>query len=174
MKILLECIDGLPIIIPYGTNDIMLKNISRLSEGWFSGVTFWSEYKVPIYKLKVEPEDRPEVIPIEGANFYYGFYKEGNKILFPKFIVDPDIVFGECKDFSIPVKFLATQKFQVESELFASNKTPCGMGFFKINLCSNDEIVYYSIVGNVQRSYITFLKNVMKILFIKRKLKINN
>ncbi len=148
----IECLDGLPIIIPYGTNDIFLKNISRLAEGWFSGVIKVGINRVPVYKLAVEPEDRPEIVEIKSGNFYYGFYKSCNKIYSVNdFIVDPDIVFGERKDFSLPVEFIRDSSFKNITEATSKNKTPCGMGYFDLSIKNGDEISYFSIVGNVHK-----------------------
>jgi len=144
-KVKLEVIDGLPIIIPYGTNDFLLKNMSRLADGWFSGVQFICKEGIPIYKLQVEPEDRPEVIPIQYANFYYGFLFQNNKITLPEFIVDPDNIFDENTDFRIPLNFIYSEKINKKST--ANNKTPSGFGYFKSVLNSNEQINYISIIG---------------------------
>ena len=108
----IECVDGLPMIIPYGTRDALLKNMSRLAEGWFSGVEYTKKSKIPAYKLKVIPEDNPEIQEIKAANFYAGFYfKKGSRISSPEYIVNAEDVFGEVKDFSYPAKFSSTSKF---------------------------------------------------------------
>ncbi len=148
----LECIDGLPIIIPYGTNDGMLKNMSRLAEGWFSGVLFYGENKIPVYKLKVEPEDSAEIVEIEQANFYLGyFFNKQNKVCFPEFIIDPEVVFKEQMDFILPMNFINNIKFKNDPETTAKNKTPCGMGYFKTVLQSKKTFKYFSVIGNTPK-----------------------
>lgn len=146
----IECIDGLPMIMPYGSGDYLLKNMSRLAEGWFSGVEFSKKNKIPVYKLSVEPEDRPEILMIESGNFYAGFYykSKGNAVL-PEFIVDPDVVFGEMKDFISPCNFLNDKNFKNNRSLCAKNKTPSAFGFFKTNISPGKDFTYYSIIGNV-------------------------
>jgi hypothetical protein len=52
----------------------MLKNLSRLAEGWFAGVNF-SPKAVPYYKLPVEALDRPEIVTMQAAHFYCGLIK---------------------------------------------------------------------------------------------------
>jgi len=148
----IECLDGLPMIIPYGTTDYFLKNISRLAEGWFSGVIYIGRNKIPVYKLAVEPEDRPEIVEIKSANFYYGFYSDGEKDYnVEDFVVDPDIIFGQRKDFSLPDEFINHSNFRNIPEATAKNKTPCGMGYFKTLVKKDHKIAYFSIVGNVQK-----------------------
>jgi hypothetical protein len=144
----IECIDGMPMITPYGTNNFLLKHISRLAEGWYNGVFFSKKYKVPVYKLPIEPVDRPEVIPIHSGNFYSGFYFNAGKIVYPKYIIDPDVLFGEVKDFKFPEKFITSKVFKINSNLTGKNKTPSAMGYFKLNLKPNAEQTYYSVIGN--------------------------
>src|SRR3989338_2302669 len=50
-----EVIDGLPIIIPFGFEDSLLKRISQTIEAWCSVENL--ENQAPFYKLKVIPSD---------------------------------------------------------------------------------------------------------------------
>jgi len=144
------CVDGLPMINPYGTSNDALKNVSCLAEGWFSGVEFTEEHGLPIYKLKVEPLDRPEVIAVKRANFYAGYYVKGQSPpVMPAFIVDPEIVFEEVTDFTVPLGFIHGAELEMPNKLTAKNKTPCGMGYFKTTLEPGGSVTYYSTVGNV-------------------------
>ncbi len=148
----LQCIDGLPMIIPYGTGDYFLKNMSRVAESWFSGVIFTNENKIPVYKLTVAPGDSPEIEKVENGNFYAGFYyNKDNKIIFPEFIVDPDAVFGEMKDFAMPLEFIHSKEFKNIAGTTAKNKTPSGMGYFKTTIKNNEVFQYFSVIGSVQK-----------------------
>lgn len=156
-NISIECLDGLPDIIPYGTTDWQLKNMSRLAEGWYSGVFYSDRKRVPVYKLPVEPQDRPEIVPIKAANFYFGYYKYSGNIYSPKYFIDPDNVFGEVKNFSYPKVFISSnvKSFDVDSNLTGKNKTPLAMGFMQVDLLGKEEFTYYSAV-----SHATNYKNV--------------
>lgn len=144
----LECLDGLALFHPYGTNDFLLKNMSRLAEGWFSGVEYSPAFKVPFYKLKVEPEDKPEIFKIEQGNFYAGFQKKGTETVFPRYIIDPDIVFGEMRDLTLPMEYISNADLGTAPQDTARNKTPLAMGYFKKSLAPNEECVYYSLAGH--------------------------
>ncbi len=148
----IECLDGMPIILPYGTGDYMLKNISRLAEGWYNGVFYSAEKKVPIYKLPVEPLDRPEIIPIIGGNFYVGFYAKNGKNEFPEFIIDPDNIFGEVRNFFYPEVFINASQFKKNPNLTGKNKTPSGMGHFSFSLKAGENFVYNSTVGHASHA----------------------
>ncbi|MDD5644420.1 MAG: hypothetical protein PHO00_03080 [bacterium] len=146
----IDCIDGMPVIEPYGTGDYLLKNMSRLAEGWFSGVEFSGKYGAPAYKLKVVPEDNPEIEEIKAANFYGGFVcPSSGRSFVPSFITDPEDVFGEFKDFSEPEKFMRPGLFRFSHRAEARNKTPSAFGYFSCALKPGAEISYYSVIGKV-------------------------
>ena len=140
----IECIDGLPVLTPWGTNNWMLKNLSRLAEGWFAGVNFTSG-GIPYYKLPVEPLDRPEIVPVLGAHFYSGYVKE--QAAFPQYCVDPDTVFGQQTDFCFPARFIEQDIFTIDTKISGKNKTPSAMGYFSINLSAGEQVTYHSMIG---------------------------
>ncbi|MGM0567749.1 MAG: cellobiose phosphorylase, partial [Elusimicrobiota bacterium] len=148
-KIHIECIDGLPVIIPYGTSDIMLKNVSRLAEGWYNGVFFTDENSIPVYKLPVEPRDCPEIKEVNSAHFYYGFIQNpGNS---PRYIIDPDTLFKSNLDLKYPDNFVNSDKFNIDKNLRGKNKTPSAMGYFTRDIEPGDSITYYSAVGHAHK-----------------------
>ena len=148
----IECLDGLSVIIPYGTVDWQLKNMSRLAEGWYNGVFFSKEHKVPVYKLPVEPQDRPEVVPVIGGNFYLGYYEKKGKQVFPEFIIDPDNIFGEVRNFAYPEVFINDDKFKFNPHLTGKNKTPSAMGHFAVKLKDGESFTYNSVVAHASNA----------------------
>jgi len=147
----LSCIDGLPMINPFGTDDGTLKNMSRLGEGWFGGVKFTPEHQLPVYKLDVEPADRPEIIEIKAGNFYGGFYNDSaGCTTLPDFIIDPDIVFEEMTDFTVPLGFINNSDLKIPDDASAKNKTPCAMASLSAVIEPGATLTYYSVVGNAE------------------------
>ncbi len=142
IKRTIEVIDGLPWIVPYGITNSLLKNVSNLAKGWFSGVFF--EKDIPVFKLQIKPEDRPEVFKIQGGNFYYGYIYTGEKKYKAKIIVDRTEIFGERTDLLYPENF--EEKFKIK-RLLSWNEMPCAMGYFKIQLPPSREITYFSVSG---------------------------
>ena len=141
----IECIDGLPMLSPWGTRNWMLKNSSRLAEGWFAGVNF-SEGGIPYYKLPVEALDRPEIVPIAGTHFYRGVIK--GKSGGVAYCIDPDSVFGRQMDFDFPAAFIEQDSFAIDPKICGKNKTPSAMGYFSVSLPPGGEAVYYSMIGH--------------------------
>jgi len=149
-EIKIECLDGLPMLHPYGTRNWMLKNLSRLAEGWFAGVNF-SPNGTPYYKLPVEALDRPEIVPLYGAHFYCGRLRSSSSSV--NYCIDPDTVFGEQKDFDFPLEFLKQDSdFKVNQNLIGKNKTPSAFGSFSLSLPPEIEEVYYSMTGHCGNS----------------------
>jgi hypothetical protein len=141
----LECLDGLPVVVPYGTTDWHLKNLSRLSEGLFSGVEYSPKTKSPYYRLRVVPMDKPEVIPLNSASFYVGD-AGGSPV---RFFVDPETIFGSISDFTYPAVFLESgrEAFTPNPEKQGKNKSPSAMGYFYKKRATGEKIVYSSAVG---------------------------
>jgi len=142
----IDCLDGLPVLHPAGTRNWMLKNMSRLAEGWFAGVNF-TPNGIPYYKLPVEALDRPEIVPLHETHFYCGVVKDNTSSLL--YCIDPDTVFGEQMDFAYPAEFLKQgSPFTVSAKFSGKNKTPSSFGYFSVSLPPGKEAVYYSMVGH--------------------------
>jgi len=58
-KISVEMVDGLPMIMPYGLSDWLIKNLSRTVEAWVKVRNV--KERAPYYHLKVEESDTPAV-----------------------------------------------------------------------------------------------------------------
>jgi hypothetical protein len=145
---IIQMLDGLPQIVPYGTSNLFLKKLGRTIEAWMNVENL--DKGVPFYKLDVDPTDRPEVIHIKEGNFYLGFYydKEKPKIIKP--IVDPQYIFGPITDFSYPQAFLAKRDFLYPKIEMAKNKTPSGFLLLNLELSGNQEKIFYSVIGHMR------------------------
>lgn len=144
----IECIDGLPMLIPWGTRNWMLKNMSRLAEGWFAGVNI-SAGGIPYYKLPVEALDRPEIVPLTGAHFYCGRLSAGEGASPPRYCIDPDSVFGTQMDFDFPAVFMHQDSFSIDRGICGKNKTPSALGYFSFKLAPGARAVYNSMIGHI-------------------------
>lgn len=151
-------VDGLPQIIPFGTNNFFLKKMSRTIEAWMSVENL--KNKAPFYRLKVDPVDRPEVIHINEGNFYLAFSLEGNRARLAPVIVDPEDIFGEINDFSCPINFIKNKRLGISPDV--SSKTPCAFFSSSFNLQRNEEKAFYSLAGYM-RSLETLNASIPKI-----------
>lgn len=141
----IQLLDGLPQIVPYGVSNVFLKKLSRTVEAWMKVENF--NKNVPFYKIDVEPTDRPEVIYIKAGNFYLGFHYDKNKIEIIKPIVDPECIFGEVLDFSLPSQFLATKDFPYPKKQITQSRTSCGFLLLDLKLQPLQHKTFYTVIG---------------------------
>jgi len=71
----IECIDGLPVINPYGLKDWLSKNMSRTAEAW-AAVHNVSK-KAPFLPIEGRGGRHPQVTHIDEGNFYFAFSAKG-------------------------------------------------------------------------------------------------
>ncbi len=129
----LELLDGLPQVNPYGMNEFFIKQMSRTIEAWMVAENM--EKKAPFLRLKVDATDRPEVMKIDGGNFYFGLLEEnGGKSTLLEPWVDPGLIFGPALDFSEPVLFNQSASFRHAKGQICENKTPCAFGYATFRL----------------------------------------
>ncbi len=141
----LELLDGLPLIIPYGMGDRFLKSMSRTIEAWVTVTNL--DQGAPFYRLKVEPHDRPEVIPIRAGNFFTGIATVRDHTIPLRPIIDPSIVFGFREDCTWPERF-AAPSFRIPGRQLASEKTPCAMGYIKTALAPGATCTLSTLYGH--------------------------
>ncbi len=142
----LEVIDGLPMIIPYGMKDWVLKNMSRTVEAWVKVKNL--KAKAPFYHLNVEVADTPDVQHIEEGNFFFSFIADGKKAKLLDPIVEAAAVFGQATDFSRPKSFLNTAKFSVPTRQETANRTPSAMCYLPVRLPVKAQREFVSVVGH--------------------------
>jgi len=141
----LQVVDGLPQIVPFGTNNWCLKEMSRTIEAWNKVDNM--ENNVPFYRLAVDPADRPEVVHITEGNFYLGFQSVGNTNKLIKPIIDPQTVFGQNTDFSCPLAFLKSKVFKQPSHEAFASKTPAALLLLHINLAAGESKTFHAVAG---------------------------
>ncbi|MBU2102910.1 MAG: cellobiose phosphorylase [Candidatus Omnitrophota bacterium] len=139
----LEIVDGLPRIIPFGANNLFLKDLARTLEAWMHCSV---KNNLALFRLIVDPVDASQTKLIEGANFNYSFYEKDGLRVYPYHIVDPDILFGHDQSYAIPVKFLRDD-FKTPCPQIDCGKTPCAFSHFTWHLASGQEKVFYSMFG---------------------------
>ncbi|MDD5281709.1 MAG: cellobiose phosphorylase [Candidatus Omnitrophica bacterium] len=164
-----ELIDGLPQIVPFGTHNFFLKKLGRTIEAWMNIDNL--ENDIPFYKLAVDPADRPEVVHIDGGNFYLGFHFKGTKAEIIRPIVDPEAVFGAVTDFSYPAQFLANSKFPYPAKQMTKSKTPSALLLMNMELKPGEQKIFYSIIGQARnvKTLNTSVPKITKFGYIEKK-----
>src|SRR3989338_1454968 len=137
----LEIIDGLPIIIPYGFADDLLKKICQTIEDW--SVVENLENKAPYYRLKLTPSDATESVAIEKGHFFISFTSKGAV----KTIVDPQIFFFPSASFKEPENFAGAKNFTIPARQLTDGFTPAALAHKKVTLATGEKLTVYSIIG---------------------------
>jgi len=164
----IQLLDGLPQIVPFGTANLFLKKLSRTIEAWMTVKNL--EKNVPFYKLDVDPTDRPEVIHIKEGNFYLSFHQDKKQRKLIKPIVDPENIFGQATDFSLPYRFLEAKNYHAADKP-TNSKTPCGFTLLNLELKPGEEKTLYTVIGYT-RSLETLNSHAVKVItaeYLKQK-----
>ncbi|MFH1093258.1 MAG: hypothetical protein V1739_03770 [Candidatus Omnitrophota bacterium] len=164
-----EVLDGLPQVVPYGTNDRFLKELGRTIEAWMQ-VRFVTKFKVPFYKLAVDPTDRPQVLYIKGGNFYYGYAHVKNLKRKVEYIVDPQVIFGHMHNLNYPQLFWK-KEFQVPEYQVTSSKTSSAFSYTNVTLKPQEEVTITSLIGYArdERHLQTLINKCQDKMFLQNK-----
>ncbi len=155
----LSMLDGLPAIVPYGMNNWLLKHMARTAEAWIQAQSL-NNNEVGYFNLKVEVIDSPEVKFIEAGHFYSSFTSDGKSSKPSKVIYDPELIFGNITDNSVPELFFDAKKFDVPKEQIVTNKTPCAFGHSQFKLKPNETVSVITTIGRVENQ--DKLKSILK------------
>jgi hypothetical protein len=142
----LDLLDGLPIVIPFGVNDRLLKDINRTAEAWMAVTNL--ENDLPFYRVQASVGDEAEVETVEAGNFYLAFADGSGVSCLGRFI-DPTIIFGANTALSFPDRFLAHPLAELQAmRQITVGRTPCGMGSATATLAPGEAVTMYAIVGH--------------------------
>ena len=144
----LEVLDGLPVILPYGLNQFVVKNMSRTAEAWMQAKHI--DNFLGYYKVRVELDDRPEVVKVLQGNFAFSVRYGIRSVKCLPLISDPETIFGSVLDFDYPEQFLEDRNFLYPEEQFLQNKTPCAFSFQRVTIPPSGEIGYIMVVGHTE------------------------
>ncbi|MBN1669338.1 MAG: hypothetical protein JW862_19765 [Anaerolineales bacterium] len=144
----LEILDGLPILIPAGVNNFMLKEFSRTIEAWMA--VFNLEQGVPFYRVRASIEDKPEVEMFDAGHFALAFTEQAGQATLLKPFVDPATVFGQNTALVRPDAFhqhtLAALGRQVQ---ITTGKTPCAFFGAERTIQPGEAVTIYSLYGYI-------------------------
>ena len=141
-----ELLDGLPVIIPYGVNNTLLKEINRTAEAWMD--VFNRERGIPFYHVRFSLEDKPEVEQVEAGHFYLAFISSAS--LLPA-LTDAELVFGQDTSFSYPDGFMQVSLAELaQRRQNTAGKTPCGFFGAAFELAPGEALTLNAVIGHVR------------------------
>lgn len=145
-KLEIEVVDGMPMLIPCGFANALLKNMSQTIEAW--SLVENMENNAPFVRLKVVPSDAPETKLSERGNFYVSFVDQGNKTSSTSIIIRRKEVFGEVSGLEYPGNF-ADKNFKISAVKMKENFIPCAFSYKSLELAGNKNFELFSVIGNI-------------------------
>ena len=143
-----ELLDGLPILIPCGVDNQLLKGMSRTAEAWMD--VFNREQGIPFYRTRSGLADKPEVETVSAGNFCFAFV-EGEKMQLLPVIADPTLAFGQNTSLSYPDEFLHHSLDELlRRPQQTAGRTPCGISAAHINLKPGETLTISSLFGHIR------------------------
>ncbi|MBU2473579.1 MAG: cellobiose phosphorylase [Candidatus Omnitrophica bacterium] len=142
-KLNLEIADGLSRIIPFGSTQWFLKEMSRTLQAWMQAEL---HRNLAVFRLIVDPRDTSHTKYIEGANFNCSFYEEAGRKVHPQLVVDPENIFGQETSYNLPLNFIDSG-FKAANQELTRGKTPCAFSCFNWKLSAGQEKTLYSLFG---------------------------
>ena len=137
-----EIVDGLSQIFTPGTEHGTYKVMSNLLRSWMD--VYNLENNVAFYKNRASTGDSAEVSSISEGNFYVSFIDE--KLIKP--IVDPSLIFGNDKSYTIAKNFIVNDVDTIlNSYQNYANKVPCGFTLKRATLNENETLRINTIIG---------------------------
>jgi hypothetical protein len=150
----LKILDGMPVLIPYGVNNILLKELGRTIEAWMEVSNL--DKGAPFFRMRASIGDTDKVEGVQRGNFAFAFAtKDGNQTSSQvpstlPVLVDPVVVFGQDTTFLAPTEFYQSS---LES-LLAHNqvtcgRTPCALFAHSTHLEPGSSVTIYSLFGHI-------------------------
>lgn len=143
----IEWLDGLPQVVPYGTDNGALKHISRTIEAWMQVEDHTT--KIPFYRLRASAEDVAEVREIIAGHFAMATLFEGDHVQSLPVIVDSDIIFAWDTSMRHPTNFWnQSLTTLLEKEQICVGKMPSAFFGCRVQLHPGQDVMLSGVYGH--------------------------
>lgn len=136
----LDCLDGLPVVAPYGLGDLPRKTMGRTMEAWSHAEGL--DENLPFLRQRASSQDRVEIHAVTEGHFFSGWSPTWGTA---RAVVDPGTVFGPQGGLAFPSSFsshgLADGPQRVE------NRSPCAFLHLRGRLEPGQTVRLCSIFG---------------------------
>ena len=143
---MLELLDGMAQIVPYGLNQDFLKNMTQLAKAWMQAED--QEKGLAYFRVRASLEDGAIVREVRGGNFCLGWEGSGT-LLRP--IVQSSLVFGQDTSLSVARSFRSTPlEMLTDKKQVSSNQFPCCFLPLSRVLQPGESLTVHSIYGQAE------------------------
>lgn len=155
-EIVLEILDGMPALIPYGVGSKDMKNMAQTAKAWMQVEDL--ERNVPFFRVRASMDDTAAVQAIEGGNFSFGCLKDG---ILLKPVVDANTIFSYDCSLQTAVAFAEGGLSGVYAQKqITANNLPCSFYGMQKTLASGESVTLYEVIGQVGKK--KYLEQFMK------------
>ncbi|MCD7957855.1 MAG: hypothetical protein LUG93_19315 [Lachnospiraceae bacterium] len=145
--IVLEILDGMPAVVPYGLSIEMTKMMKELSKAWMESEVI--EDEITCCRVRASMGDSTVVRAVEGANFSIGTTADGSRL---KAVADPEAVFAYDSSLGTPVTFALDGLDGVYAHhQMRQNQFPCSFFGIKKTLRPGESVTLYELIGQAER-----------------------
>lgn len=143
----IECLDGIPEIIPYGVTNEDYKAIGNLLRSWMSVENL--EMDIPYFTLRASTEDEAEVKSVERGHFALSWNDEGTRL---SNVVDMERVFGLDTSLRTP-EGCRDKSFKeiMQGEMTTANKLPGYFTGVEWTLQVGESASLYTLLGHTSK-----------------------
>ena len=143
--VLLQVLDGMPVVIPYGVTLGSVKDMGHTSKAWMQ--TEDVETGVPYFRVRASMADTARVTVVEGGNYGVGCNEEKERLAA---IVDPRLVFGFDSSLRRAVGFRDMEFGSfVKAEQMTTNRYPCCFFAQEKVVRPGESMFFYELLGQV-------------------------
>lgn len=142
---MVELLDGMPSLIPYGVSLNSMKEMGQTTKAWMQ-VENLSE-RIPFFKVRASMEDSACVEEVVGGHFSFAY--DGKELL--PVLVDPYVVFDYDTSLTNAIGFREGDlKDLLQMNQVVTNNLPCSF-FAKQNLLMpGEEFTIHEVIGQAQ------------------------
>jgi len=152
----LELLDGMPEVVPYGVDQDALKNMCNLAAAWMQVEDV--EQGMACFRVRASMKDTAIVTQVEGCNFCLAWDECGTRL---RPVVQPELVFEMDASLARPEGFLRSSLEELTAQpQMTENRFPCCFLHKKAVLQPGDEVSLFSLYGQAEdKSRIAALAN---------------
>lgn len=141
-KIDIEIIDGVPTILPYGTDYYGLKNMSNTLSSYMEAIVY--DENIATYKVRSSTSDSTQVENISNEYVYIAFNKDCENL---DLIVEADKIFGYDTTLTSPIKFLENKVSEISKvSKKSNNKIPAAFSCTECTIDVQNSADIYSYI----------------------------
>lgn len=164
---LVEILDGMPALIPYGVNMENCTNMMQTAKAWMQAEK--TKEGAAYYRVRASIVDSASVQAVEGGNFSVATLSDGTRL---DTIADPEAIFGYDTSLIKPVVFMEKGLDGVTAyNQHTQNLVPCSFYGIRRELASNESVTLYEMIGQVENQEIlsAFLSQKLDSAFYENK-----